>query len=67
MTKRTTQEIDEVKYEIKDKKIKYSQGLWLDTIKRDVLDFDFEKLCCISLQNISIYACLVCGKYFQGI
>lgn len=27
---------------------------------------DFEKLCSISLSNINVYACLVCGKYFQG-
>ncbi|KAI0194070.1 hypothetical protein EV127DRAFT_423224 [Xylaria flabelliformis] len=40
--------------------------LYLDTIDRNVLDFDFEKLCSISLSNINVYACLVCGKYFQG-
>ncbi|RKF73166.1 putative mRNA-splicing protein ubp10 [Golovinomyces cichoracearum] len=40
--------------------------LYLDTIDRAVLDFDFEKLCSISLSNINVYACLVCGKYFQG-
>ncbi|EFY87993.1 U4 U6.U5 tri-snRNP-associated protein [Metarhizium acridum] len=40
--------------------------LYLDTIDRQVLDFDFEKLCSISLSNINVYACLVCGKYFQG-
>ena len=40
--------------------------LYLDTIDRSVLDFDFEKLCSITLSNINIYACLVCGKYFQG-
>lgn len=40
--------------------------LYLDTIDRSALDFDFEKLCSISLSNINVYACLVCGKYFQG-
>jgi U4/U6.U5 tri-snRNP-associated protein 2 len=40
--------------------------LYLDTINRSVLDFDFEKLCSVTLSNINIYACLVCGKYFQG-
>lgn len=40
--------------------------LYLDTIDRAVLDFDFEKLCSVSLSNINVYACLVCGKYFQG-
>ncbi|KAL7913859.1 hypothetical protein GGI35DRAFT_438803 [Trichoderma velutinum] len=40
--------------------------LYLDTIDRNVLDFDFEKLCSVSLSNINVYACLICGKYFQG-
>ncbi|KIX06925.1 uncharacterized protein Z518_04901 [Rhinocladiella mackenziei CBS 650.93] len=40
--------------------------LYLDTINRFLLDFDFEKLCSVSLSNINVYACLVCGKYFQG-
>ncbi|KAI0984702.1 hypothetical protein GJ496_007316 [Pomphorhynchus laevis] len=39
---------------------------YLDTINRSMLDFDFEKLCSISLSNNNVYACLVCGKYFQG-
>lgn len=39
---------------------------YLDTINRHVLDFDFEKLCSVSLSKINVYACLVCGKYFQG-
>ncbi|XP_015786303.1 U4/U6.U5 tri-snRNP-associated protein 2 [Tetranychus urticae] len=39
---------------------------YLDTINRHLLDFDFEKLCSISLSKINVYACLVCGKYFQG-
>lgn len=40
--------------------------LYLDTINREILDFDFEKQCSVSLSNINVYACLVCGKYFQG-
>ena len=40
--------------------------LYLDTINRSILDFDFEKLCSVSLLNTNIYSCLVCGKYFQG-
>lgn len=40
--------------------------LYLDTIARSRLDFDFEKLCSITLSNINVYACLVCGKYFSG-
>lgn len=39
---------------------------YLDTINRSLLDFDFEKLCSVSLTRINVYACLVCGKYFQG-
>jgi U4/U6.U5 tri-snRNP-associated protein 2 len=39
---------------------------YLDTIERKILDFDFEKLCSVSLVNMNVYACLVCGKYFQG-
>lgn len=39
---------------------------YLDTINRQFLDFDFEKLCSVSLSRINVYACLVCGKYFQG-
>ncbi|KAF4553904.1 Ubiquitin carboxyl-terminal hydrolase-like protein 2 [Elsinoe fawcettii] len=40
--------------------------LYLDTINRALLDFDFEKLCSVTLSNINIYACLVCGTYYQG-
>jgi U4/U6.U5 tri-snRNP-associated protein 2 len=39
---------------------------YLGTIKRHLLDFDFEKVCSISLSNMNVYACLVCGKYYQG-
>ncbi|CDZ98561.1 spindle pole body protein [Phaffia rhodozyma] len=40
--------------------------LYLDTINREMLDFDFEKLCSVSLSNNNVYCCLVDGKYFQG-
>ncbi|GJQ14898.1 hypothetical protein GpartN1_g6689.t1 [Galdieria partita] len=39
---------------------------YMDTIDRTVLDFDYEKLCCVTLERHNVYACLVCGKYFQG-
>ena len=39
---------------------------YLDTVHRAVLDFDFEKCCSVSLSPHNAYACLVCGKYFQG-
>jgi U4/U6.U5 tri-snRNP-associated protein 2 len=42
------------------------QDIYLDTINRKALDFDFEKLCSVTLSNINVYACLVCGKYYQG-
>ncbi|KAF8579850.1 cysteine proteinase [Ramaria rubella] len=40
--------------------------LYLDTVNRAALDFDFEKVCSVCVSNINIYGCLVCGKYFQG-
>ncbi|GFZ42687.1 Probable inactive ubiquitin-specific-processing protease 10 [Saitozyma sp. JCM 24511] len=42
------------------------RDMYLDTVARQNLDFDFERLCSKSLSNINVYACLVCGKYFQG-
>ena len=39
---------------------------YLDTVNRSYLDFDFEKVCSISLSNMNVYCCLVCGKFFQG-
>jgi hypothetical protein len=51
----------------RDAKLELSQHCpYLDTINRVVLDFDFEKLCSVSMSTHNIYACLVCGKYFQG-
>ncbi|KAK6200527.1 ubiquitin specific protease [Scheffersomyces amazonensis] len=37
-----------------------------DSINREVLNFDFEKLCNVTLSNSNVYCCLTCGKYFQG-
>ncbi|QHO27714.1 U4/U6.U5 tri-snRNP-associated protein [Arachis hypogaea] len=39
---------------------------YLDTVNRQVLDFNFEKFCSVSLSNLNVYAFLVCGKYYQG-
>jgi hypothetical protein len=36
---------------------------YLGQIKRHVLDFDFEKVCSVTLINLNTYACLTCGKY----
>ncbi|KAK2080629.1 hypothetical protein QBZ16_000483 [Prototheca wickerhamii] len=38
---------------------------YLDTISRQNLEFDFEKCCSVSLSPVNVYACLVCGKFFQ--
>jgi U4/U6.U5 tri-snRNP-associated protein 2 len=52
--------------EIQQKHTKTANCPYLGTIKRHLLDFDFEKLCSITLSNINVYACLCCGKYYQG-
>ena len=39
---------------------------YIEAVNRFNLDFDFEKVCSVTLSNSNIYACLVCGKYFQG-
>ncbi|ORY02605.1 hypothetical protein K493DRAFT_208019, partial [Basidiobolus meristosporus CBS 931.73] len=41
--------------------------LYLDTINRSMLDFDYEILCSVSLSNLNVYGCHICGKYFQGL
>lgn len=40
--------------------------LYLDTITRSALDFDFLRQCSVTLSDQNVYACLVCGKYFSG-
>lgn len=39
---------------------------FLDTVNRHVLDFDMQKVCSVTLSPNHVYACLVCGKYFEG-
>jgi hypothetical protein len=39
---------------------------YLDTVNRQKLDFDQQKVCSQTLTNLNVYACLVCGKYFAG-
>lgn len=41
-------------------------SFYFDTINRQLLDFDFEKVCLVTLSSVNVYCCLVCGKYFQG-
>lgn len=36
------------------------------SVNRKLLDFDFEKICSVSLSPLNCYACLTCRKYFQG-
>jgi hypothetical protein len=40
--------------------------LYLDTVNRQMLDFDQEKVCSVTLSDQHVYCCLVCGKFFQG-
>lgn len=39
---------------------------YLDEIDRKALDFDFEKVCSVTMMNHNVYGCLVCGSYFAG-
>ena len=41
---------------------------YLDTVNRSATQsaVDFEKCCSGTLSPHNVYACLVCGKYFQG-
>ena len=39
---------------------------YIGTINRETLDFDREKLCSVTLSNVNVYGCLVCGQFFQG-
>lgn len=49
-----------------DKQIGRIKCPYLDTVNRQAIDFDSEKLCSVTLTNMNVYVCLVCGKYFQG-
>lgn len=57
---------DEEEEKIEQVNSKETTDLYLDTINRHMLDFDFEKVCSVSLSQINVYACLTCGKYYQG-
>lgn len=39
---------------------------YLDSVNRQMLDFDSEKLCSQTLTNRNVYVCLVCGKFYEG-
>lgn len=38
----------------------------LSSINKKKLDFDFEKICSVSLSKLNTYCCLTCGKYLRG-
>ena len=61
-------ENEETEEEVKSRSEKtgFRKCPYLDTINREILDFDFEKLCSVSLSHMNVYCCLVTGKYFQG-
>jgi U4/U6.U5 tri-snRNP-associated protein 2 len=63
-----TVEAKEVAFESKRQRVKEVRKdcPYLYTVNRKVLDFDFEKSCSVSLSKENVYACLVCGKYYQG-
>jgi U4/U6.U5 tri-snRNP-associated protein 2 len=60
------EEEEVVKKKGKPEVIQRTDCPYLGTINRHVLDFDFEKLCSISLSGENVYVDLVDGKYFQG-
>lgn len=52
--------------EVKRARLDYKECPYVATIDKHVLNFDFEKVCSISLSAQNVYCCLVCGKYYQG-
>lgn len=42
------------------------QDLYMETVNRSQLDFDQEKVCSVTLKDMNVYSCLVCGKYYAG-
>lgn len=57
---------DYLKEQIPGPTTKRHEEIFLDTINKEMLDFDTEKLCSVSLSNFNVYCCLVCGKFLQG-
>lgn len=39
---------------------------YLEWIDRKRLDFDFERICSVTLTKSNVYVCLTCGKFFHG-
>ncbi|KAI3934004.1 hypothetical protein MKW92_022105 [Papaver armeniacum] len=60
-------EDDNVKSKVKKQMVVVRRDCpYLDTVNRQVLDFDFKKKCSVSFVTENVYACLVCGKYYRG-
>ncbi|KAK4046024.1 Ubiquitin carboxyl-terminal hydrolase 10, partial [Microbotryomycetes sp. JL201] len=59
-------DVPEYTFEPEPEDVGRPQDMYLDTINRSALDFDFERLCSVTLSHNHIYACLTDGKYFQG-
>lgn len=58
---------DELKQEtVKRVKSQEPNYAYLETVIREKLDFDSEKICCVTLSPLNVYCCLVCGHYYQG-
>ncbi|CAH2354586.1 pre-mRNA-splicing factor Sad1p [[Candida] railenensis] len=39
---------------------------YLETVNVNDLNFDYDKICSVTLSDVNVYCCLCCGKYFQG-
>ncbi|KAH0481640.1 MAG: hypothetical protein KVP17_003767 [Porospora cf. gigantea B] len=63
---RAEAEADEVAVERQTAVASSAPCPYLGTIDRSALNFDFEKLCEMSLSREHVYACLVCGRHLQG-
>lgn len=43
-----------------------STAALINSIDKNKLDFDLEKVCQLTLSRLNVYCCLVCGRYLQG-
>ncbi len=59
--------MDEIRKKVKGSGEEEEEEMDTSThVDRHLLDFDFEKMCSVSLSRLHVYCCLKCGKYFQG-
>lgn len=40
--------------------------VYLETVDRSKLEFDKIQMCSVTLRNLNLYSCLVCGKFYEG-